>query len=355
MTLSRLRIRKLRLLGVVALAACTEPDAESAGDLREQLESRLASAAADGFSGAALVTVDGVTLVATGHGLADAATKLPNGADVAYDFGSVLKDVTAAAVFKLADEGKVSLSDSLQSIFEDVPEDKAEITLLQVVQHRAGFDEYHDTEGDFEAMTRLEARQRIFAQELLFAPGSDESYSNAGYTLLADVIETVSGQGYTDYVRRELFEPAGMEHSGFFGEPRWQELDTAIGVGGSEHGANDPASWPFTWALVGNGGLVTTVSDLERWLVASWDGRVLTTAALEAYRTNYLSLAAATLEGKTVYSYGGGSDYGFAAFAVDCPEAKSRVVLATNHYVEADEEVYVSLLLDLTNLALTKP
>ena len=82
----------------------------------------------------------------------------------------------------------------------------------------------------------LEARERIFAQELLFEPGTDEAYSNSGYTLLADVIETVSGVAFTDYVRSALFEPAAMNASGFYSEPVWQTVDTAIGYDASAFG-----------------------------------------------------------------------------------------------------------------------
>ncbi|HEU4537875.1 MAG TPA: serine hydrolase domain-containing protein [Polyangiaceae bacterium] len=300
--------------------------------LREELERRLDDAAASGFSGAALITVGGATVLARGYGLADRGAMVPNGPDTAYDFGSILKDLTAAAIFKLESEGKLALTDPLSAFFDDVPADKAGITVLQVVQHRAGFDEYHDEEGDFEPMTREEARGRIFAQALLFAPGSAEAYSNAGYTLLADLVETVSGRAYTDYVREGLMAPAGLQSSGFFGDPLWQQVDTAIGYDAEVFGDNDPAAWPYTWALVGNGGLVTTVRDLERWLVAIWGGRVLSPPAFEAYRTQYLASGALTLGGKTAYAYAGGGDFGFGGVAIDCPEANARVVLGSNAY-----------------------
>jgi CubicO group peptidase (beta-lactamase class C family) len=331
--------------GLIALATtqigCSSsepPPAPERDELREELERRLTDAAAAGFSGSVLVTVDGAKVLASGYGLADRDNDIPNVVDTAYDFGSVMKDLTATAVFKLEGEGKLAVTDPLATIFDDVPADKAEITLLQILQHRAGFDVYHDTEGDFEPMTRLEARQRIFAQELLFEPGSKEEYSNSGYTLLADVVQTVSGREFTDYVRDELFAPAHMQQSGFFGDPIWAQVDTAIGYDASTFGENDPAGWPYTWSLVGNGGLVTTVSDLERYLIAIWKGEVLGPAAFESYETNYLSGGAADFEGKTVYAVAGAGDFGLGGFAVDCPEANTRVILGTNTYDVFDIE-----------------
>jgi CubicO group peptidase (beta-lactamase class C family) len=334
----------LTAAGLVALAApqigCSgeSPTTPGRDELREELERRLTAAAAAGFSGAVLITVDGAKVLASGYGLADRDNDIPNVVDTAYDFGSVMKDLTAAAVFKLEGEGKLAVTDSLATIFDDVPADKAEITILQILQHRAGFDVYHDTEGDFEPMTRLEAHQWIFAQQLLFEPGSEEEYSNSGYTLLADVVQTVSGREFTDYVRDELFAPGGMQQSGFFGDPIWEQVDTAIGYDASTFGENDPAGWPYTWSLVGNGGLVTTVSDLERWLITLWKGEVLGPAAFESYEAHYLAGNAADFEGRTVYVFAGAGDYGLGGFAVDCPEANTRVILGTNTYEVFDIE-----------------
>ena len=235
--------------------------------LRAEVEARVEQAGADGFSGSILVTVDGVTLLTRSYGLADRENDVPNRVGTAYDVGSVLKDLTAATSSGFRPPA-LATSDTLSAIFAEAPPDKAAITLLQVIQHRAGFDEYHDTDGDFEPMTRLEARQRILDQELLFEPGAEFAYSNSGYTLLADVIESVSGRPFTDHVREELVAPAGMESTGFYDDPIWAQVDAAIGYDADRVLDNDPATWPYTWALVGNGGLVTTVSDLERWLVA---------------------------------------------------------------------------------------
>src|SRR5688500_4668624 len=149
------------------------PEAMEGDELREQLQTRFAEAADDGFEGVALVVVDGETVLEQAYGLADRQSETANTVQTAFDFGTVMKDLTAAALFKLEDEGARSADDTLAEIFEDGPEDKAEITVLQLDQQSAGFDEYHDTEGDFEALTREQARAAIFAQELLFEPGSD--------------------------------------------------------------------------------------------------------------------------------------------------------------------------------------
>lgn len=330
------------MLTALVLIGCEKSPAPAAMDdsLARDVRLRFDDAARDGFSGTALVIVGGETLLERGYGLADRDAERPNTLDTAFDFGSVMKDLTAAAVFKLEAEGALSTADTLADIFDGVPEDKAEITILQLVQHTAGFDEYHDTEGDFEAMTRLEARERIFAQPLLFEPGGDEAYSNTGYTLLADIIETAAERDFTDYVRSELLAPAGMAASGFYGDEVWGEVDTAIGYDAETFEDNDPASWPLTWALVGNGGLVASVPDVARWLVAVRDGSVLDEGAFEAYEREYLEPSALELEGKAVYAFAGAGDYGLGGLAIDCPELDARFVIATNTYTVFDIESF---------------
>lgn len=336
---------------LVMLAGCSEQDqafpSEMDDELREEIEARFDDAADEGFEGVALVIVDGRTVFERGYGLADRRSKTENTLATAFDFGSVMKDLTAAAFFKLEDEGALAAEDALATFFDGVPEDKAEITVLQLVQHSAGLDEYHDTEGDFEALTRQDARAAIFAQELSFEPGSDEAYSNSGYTLLADVIEEATGRAFTEYVREELLEPAGMRASGFYGDDVWQRVDTAIGYDDQMFDDNDPARWPLTWALVGNGGLVATAGDIARWLRAVRDERVLSKTAFARYEAEYLALSELEVDGRAVYALAGAGDYGLGGVAVDCPELDARLVIATNTSTVFDIEALASELAPL--------
>lgn len=308
----------------------TGTSSSGGAEVGPQVRALITEAVDDGFSGAILVRVQGEQLALEGHGLANREDRVPNGPLVAFDFGSVMKDYTAAAVFLLQQDGQLSVDDTLVSIFPEAPADKANITLRQLLLHEAGFGEYHDTMGDFEPMTRTEARARIFAQSLLFEPGSGEAYSNSGFTLLADVVETVSGQSFTEYVREQLLEPAGMTRTGFFGDALWQRNETAVGYDAAEFQSNDPASWPYTWSLVGNGGLVSTVEDQEIWLRALWAGGVFTPAGFAAYSDDYLGVSAVEFDGHTVYAFAGAGDFGLGGVVLDVPASDTRVIVATN-------------------------
>jgi CubicO group peptidase (beta-lactamase class C family) len=350
--------RSSTLVTALLLAPCGCSDAQgpspAAPPTEEEraIRERVDEAVADGLSGAVLVTIRGKRVAKEAHGFARREEELENTPETAFDVGSILKSFTATALFRLEEEGALALSDSLGDIFPEAPPDKADITLLEVLQHRAGFDEYHDTTGDFEPMTRFEARERILAQDLLFEPGTDEAYSNSGYTLLADVIETVSGEAFEAHLHRVLFQPAGLRQSGFYSEPVWQNVETAVGYDASTFGDNDPASWPYTWALVGNGGLVTSVLDLDRWLSALFGGRVVSAATLGLMRENYLDAGAAELGGETFYSEAGAGDFGFGGVLVFAPDSDTRILIATNTYETVDIE---ALALDLTLLATASP
>lgn len=327
---------------LILLGGCSDPPKTSGrspqpsvpGALRDLID----DAVRQGFSGALSVTNDGQLLAREAYGLADRERDRANTADTAFDVGSILKSLTATALFRLIEDGVVTLDTTLPEIFPDVPADKAAISLRELVQHRAGFDEYHDTLGDFEPLTRLEARARILEQKLLFPPGTDEAYSNSGYTLLADVIETLSDERYVDFVHRAVLEPAGMSSSGFYSEPLWAEIDTAIGYDASTFGDNDPATWPYTWALVGNGGLVTTVGDLDRFITALFGAQIVSQPTLDVMRDVYFSAGEATLAGVRSYGEAGAGDFGLGGVAVFAPESELRVIVATNAYEDFDSE-----------------
>ena len=91
-----------------------------------------------------------------------------------------------------------------------------------------------------------------------------ENYSNSGYTLLALLIEAVSGQGYPEYVREHILVPARMTSTGFWGESFVPIASTPNVV----LGCSSPDTWDYSWVLVGNGGMVSTVEDLHRWVIA---------------------------------------------------------------------------------------
>jgi CubicO group peptidase (beta-lactamase class C family) len=302
-----------------------------------EVDALLRERAGLGFEGAVIAEFAGERRVSVGFGtLSPDSTRTPD-THTAFDCGSIMKDVTAAGIFLLEEEGRLSREQSLAEFFDDVPSVWAEVTVDQVLSHSAGFGEYHDTEGDFEPMDRATALERIFAQQPLFEPGTDSAYSNSGYTLLAVLIELVAGGDYRTFARQRVFEPLGMTRSGFYGESLWQDGNVAIGSGAESYLDNDPARWPApTWALIGNGGLVSTPEDLLK-LAKAFDGDALfQPPTRDAVRE---SQTGASIAGKSLFGYAGGNDFGFNAVIAQVPADATYVVAASHVLAPINAEI----------------
>ena len=238
----------------------------------------IADAEARRFSGAILIANGDTIVFADGFGSASCDGSVSNTEDTVLAIGSITKFFTDAAIGKLDSEGLLNIDAALADYFDEVPPDKAGITIRQLLEHRSGLDTYHETGnlGDFEQMNREEALAEIFSRRLLFEPGQDEEYSNSGYTVLALLIERQSGLTYTEYLRQNLFEPSGMLRTGFWGDEFSNMAETENEV----LGCSAPSSWEYSWVQVGNGGMVSTVGDLHRWLRALESGTVLDETAM---------------------------------------------------------------------------
>lgn len=316
---------------LIASSGCAGPDGPgSVPPGVDDLDDYAQHLREESFSGAVRAVRGGDTVVAEGFGLADRTTDRPNETTTAFDVGSIAKTFTAATVLRLADQGALSLDDTIGDHLDDVPVDKQEITLRQLLNFQSGLHEYHDhpgEAGDFEPMTREEARDRILGQDLRFAPGSDTAYSNSSYTLAAIVVEQVTGRGFTEVVD-ELVDAAGLTRTGFYGSPSLADVPVAVGHEGQTHEDNDPTSWEVTWSLLGAGGMVATVEDMQTW----WDQLsrpgLLSPASAALVRDELFPVD--TVEGVEVRAVGGANDFGFEAILISMPAVDVVIAVATN-------------------------
>lgn len=242
-------------------------------------------AAAGGFSGVVLAVRDGATVLERASGTRNDPASTPFQTSTPFAIASVTKQFTRAAMLVLEQQGRLSLADPVFRYVPELPADKAQITLQQIFDMQAGFHEYHDAggniPGDHQPMTRDEAIAVIGKQRLHFTPGTDRRYSNSGYTLLAVVIERVSGKTFDAFVRESLLGPSGMRDTGFYGEARWRGR-VSRGGGPARYLDNDPAAWPTPrWTLIGSGGMVSTAGDLAKWVRALHSGRLLDASRLQ--------------------------------------------------------------------------
>lgn len=256
-----------------------------------------------------------------------------------YQLASVSKQITAAAVLLLVDDGKLSLDDTIGRWVNDCPDAWRPITLHQLLSHTSGLGHWHD-------YPRIDLCARVEHTELLeqfravplgFAPGQGWSYSSPGYVLLADVVERVADAPYRSFLADRIFGPLAMT-STFVGTPSRQP-DLAHG---HDAAGNPVPSFELDVVAKGAGDVWSTAADLLAWLDALQDGRLLS----EPLRTLMLTERARTGGGPQANGYGygvfvgdvkgtswwhhDGQNAGFTAFAAVVPERRRRIVALSN-------------------------
>lgn len=233
-----------------------------------------------GFSGTVLVEIDGKKVILKGYGFRDEKLNLKNTRETIFDIGSIAKQFTAAAILKLEMDGKLSTNDKITRYFTGVPEDKAGITIHQLLRHNSGLP--GGVGKDFEPITDAEFLDKVFKSQLRFEPGARFSYSNIGYSLLGMIIEKVSRQTYEQYLYENLWRPSGMEQTGY-SRPAFVKDLIAIGYDdGKDWGRPNEKPWagkaPY-WHLTANGGILSTAGDMYLWHRALQSDRILSKAA----------------------------------------------------------------------------
>lgn len=220
-----------------------------------------------GFYGSVLVEINGEKVISKGYGYKDAARKVKNSATTIFDIGSITKQFTASAILKLEMQGKLSIEDKISKYFEIVPIDKQPITIHDLLRHQSGL--ISNVGRDFEKITQSEFLDKVFSSKLLFEAGTDFSYSNIGYSLLAIIIEKISNKTYENYLYENLWKPAQMEMTGY-SRPQFDKNQIAIGYENDNKiwGKPTDKEWdgnaPY-WHLKGNGGILSTTEDLYKW------------------------------------------------------------------------------------------
>ncbi len=199
------------------LSALTLPEAI------QGFEQEIEKAAQDDrFSGVVLVAKDFQPIFFKPYGLASKEFEVPNQLDTRFNLGSINKIFTKVAIAQLVAKGQLTLDDKLGKLLPDYPnpEAKEKVTVRQLVNMTSGIGdffgpEFRDTPKD---MIRHNRDYLIFfaSKPLAFEPGSREMYSNGGYVVLGEIISAVSKMDYYDYIKRNIFEPAGMKDSGWF-------------------------------------------------------------------------------------------------------------------------------------------
>lgn len=261
-------------------------DATVHGKLGDELDGIVAAfdAAAGGFAGVVLVARDGRILLEKGYGVHDAATGRPVGVDSLWDWASVTKQFTAAALLRLQDKKKLDLDDPLRKHWPKTPADKKGVTVRHLLEHTSGIQAGFRGEWEFDSSRRTSLEELVLALPVESKPGEKHEYSNSGYALAAALVEKLSGKSFEDYCRQELFAPAGMKDAGMIGD-RELDLDRVPKIERGVGFTDRPAEFRFAygntlgWGYRGSGGVVATARDMFAWDQALRGTRLLSAKA----------------------------------------------------------------------------
>ena len=234
---------------------------------RQQIDDVLTRLTAFGFSGTVLVGEKGRILLYKGYGLADRQRRIPNTTATIFPYASIIKGFTAAAIYKLEAEGKLNTSDPINKYLTGVPSYAAHITLMHLLNHSSGIP--HEADNVPTGATRGEHVVNILRLPLQSESGTRYSYSNAGYDLLAAIVERVTGVPVESYLHENLFRPAGLFHTG------WRsEFPSRLFARGYQEAYRDTGS-----EITFPAGLVGTPAELYKWSESLYTDRVLPPSA----------------------------------------------------------------------------
>ena len=219
------------------------------------------------------VAVDQELVWSEGFGYADLANHTPACPDTRFRVGSVSKPMTAAAIAVLYDQGRLNLDVPVQTYVPEFPAQEVDITIRQLLGHTAGVrhnDSFQDILNTRHYATVLDTLDIFKEDPLLFIPGTHYSYSSYGYNLLGAVIEGVSGEEYLVFMRNQIWQPLGMNHTQADGTESsngdlatfYEDLPSGLQV----------APFADLSHKLPSGGLVSTAEDLVRFASALNNG-----------------------------------------------------------------------------------
>jgi CubicO group peptidase (beta-lactamase class C family) len=319
-----------------------------------------------------LVVRDGRVLFRGSYGLADVERHVAATPATNYRLASLTKQFTAAAILILAQDNRISLDDLIRKWLPTLPEAVTSITIRHLLTHTSGLIDYEEVIpagtsrqlNDSDVLHLLEAQNRTY-----FPPGTNYRYSDSGYSLLSLIVVKASGKDFASFLRERIFLPLGMQSTVAYEEGVSAVAHRAYGYSESTAGpaesyalpgSSDPAhrhpngrrSWvrtdqSLTSAVLGDGGIYSSIEDLAKWDQALYGGGPLNSESLR------LAFTPATqtddphvgygfgwrITGETVWH--SGETMGFRNVIVRYPRRHFTVVILTNRN---DPEPYTTAL-----------
>lgn len=328
--------------GTAALGSACGPAVKP--PLTESIEALFADYAAPGMPGASVLVVrNDSVLISASWGLADVDSMTPVTPATNFRLASLSKQFTAMAVLQLVAAGTLRLEDPAATLLPELPAFAGNVTIRHLLTHTSGLDDYEDFVPDDQQrqVSDAEVLQLIAGRSTKpgFGPGTRWHYSNTGYALLALIVERASGMRYADYLAERIFAPVGMTGTVAFEAGRSAVPRRAYGhqVDGSTVRRTDQSN---TSAVLGDGGIYSSIEDLARWDAALSAGSLIPAALWREATTPYRLTGGDATEygfGWFVDTFRGatrlrhhGETRGFTNAIARFPDRRLTVIILTN-------------------------
>ncbi len=285
------------------------------------------------FAFSTLIDQSGLVLYDEYYGFSDAQNTTPVTEKTVFNIASISKSVTAIGILNLVEDGKLNLSDTLDRFFDELPPDKKNITIHQLLSHSSGFDQVYILDGIKE---KNQALKLLFDQDLTFEPGNGFSYSNLNFQLLAMIIEEISGLTYEQYIDNVILKPVGLDDTLF-----WDQKSNSHHIA---HIPEDISSQQGfrNWGWIGGAGLYSSSKDLHAFWNSINNGSILsepnelklfgsyyTTSSGTEIGYGFYSRTNATTNSKEIWTSGSES-WGHNAVIRHYPEHELTIIVLSN-------------------------
>ena len=267
---------------------------------------------------AVLVVRNGKPVFRRGYGVTDLRTLHLIDAKTNFRLASFTKQFTAACIMLLVHDGKLHYDDHLTDIFPEFPAYGKSITIRNLLNHTSGLDDYGDLMMKQYGRTPEDKVPQILDAGVLkileqqtsgeFPPGSKWEYSNSGYAVLAMVVEKVSGQSFGQFLHERIFVPLKMNHTLAYEKGKNEVPHRAYGHT-KEKGVWHETDQSPTSAVLGDGGIYSSLDDL-----AKWDQALRNHTLLSAEEMKPALTPVQPTDGPAKYPDGSALSYGFGWF-----------------------------------------
>ncbi len=235
------------------------------------------------FNGTVLVAKNGKILFQKGYGFSDYSIKTLNQLDTEFRIASLTKSFTALSILQLETAGELKTTDPISKYFPTFQNGKS-ITIHDLLTHSSGVKNHFKLTDTTQPITIPDFINLMGRQKLSFTPGSKYMYSDTGYTILAGIIEKVSGEGYGQYLKDHIFRIARMNHTYLW------SVDTEKLATGYQN-MREIVMKDDESQLKGAGDIISTVGDLLKYTNAIHNNSLLPPAEVKKMETGYIDSA----------------------------------------------------------------